>query len=102
MLRMETIASVKFIGKNITRSGVATVESYDESARAAHRSVIYAARSDQHSRHTDVESTTEDPVTSAKLDIDFAYQKSTGCGELRTVHRLSPSVNQVHKEGLAI
>ena len=40
VLRMETIASVKFVGKNITRNGVVAVESLpDVTNPAPHRTV---------------------------------------------------------------
>ena len=49
---MNTIATVKFVGKNITRSGVATVESKkDVVVRAAHRSVTYTGTDDASENH---------------------------------------------------
>ena len=40
VLRMETVASVKFVGKNITRNGVVSVESQVD-VPANHRKVTY-------------------------------------------------------------
>ena len=42
VLRMDTVAKVKFVGKNITRNGLVNVDPLDDvPARAAHRSVTY-------------------------------------------------------------
>ena len=47
ILRMKTVALVKFVGKNITRSGVVAVETKkDVVERAAHRSVTYNTSTD--------------------------------------------------------
>ena len=42
VLRMDTVAHVKFIGKNITRNGLVTVETKEDvPMRAPHRSVTF-------------------------------------------------------------
>jgi len=43
---MNTVAKVKFVGKNITRSGVVAVESKKDVADRAHRSVTYTCTDD--------------------------------------------------------
>ena len=48
ILRMETIASVKFVGKNITRNGVVAVEPKEDiEVRPAHRSVTFVPSQQQ-------------------------------------------------------
>ena len=72
VLRMDTIASVKFVGKNITRSGVvpvATKQDVPKVTRAANRSEIYNKQDKGECDEADLQTSQTDVLM--QRDLDF-------------------------------
>ena len=61
---METIAQVKFVGKNITRSGNIAVDPLpDAPAASQHRSVTYMTETDKDNKDANRPEATDPPTT---------------------------------------